>query len=106
MKVFHLRDMVKGWFVGNFNPTALLTKDVEIAVKKYKAGEYEPAHYHKIATEITVIANGEVRINGVTYVCGDIIVIEPNQATDFLAVTDVITTVVKYPGANDDKYIL
>lgn len=97
--------MVKGWFVGNFEPTALLTKDVEVAVKKYKAGDYEPAHYHKIATEITVITDGEVRMNGVTYSSGDIILIEPNQATDFLAITDVITTVVKFPGANDDKYI-
>lgn len=105
MKVFNLRDMVKGWFVGNFKPTALLTKDVEVAVKKYKAGEYEAAHYHKIATEITVITDGEVRMNGITYTSGDIILIEPNQLTDFLAVTDVTTTVVKYPGANDDKYV-
>jgi quercetin dioxygenase-like cupin family protein len=105
MKFFHLKDMVKGWFVGNFEPTALLTQDVEVAVKNYKAGDYEPAHYHKIATEITVIADGEVRMNGVTYSSGDIILIEPNQATDFLAITDVITTVVKFPGAKDDKYI-
>ena len=104
MKVFHLKDMAKGWFVGNFTPTVLSTGDVEVAVKKYKAGEYESAHYHKIATEITVITDGEVRMNGNTFISGDIIVIEPNQATDFLAITDVTTTVVKYPGANDDKY--
>jgi quercetin dioxygenase-like cupin family protein len=96
--------MAKGWFVGNFTPTVLSTGDVEVAVKKYKAGEYESAHYHKIATEITVITDGEVRMNGNTFISGDIIVIEPNQATDFLAITDVTTTVVKYPGANDDKY--
>lgn len=96
--------MVKGWFVGNFAPTVLSTNDVEVAVKKYKAGDYESSHYHKIATEITVITDGQVKMNGVTYSSGAIIVIEPNQATDFLALTDVITTVVKYPGANDDKY--
>ncbi len=73
--------------------------------KKYKAGEYEPTHYHEIAAEITVIADGKVRMNGVTYISGDIILIEPNQVTDFLAITDVITTVVKYPSARDDKYI-
>lgn len=104
MKVFQLDDMVKGWFVGNFAPTVLSTNDVEVAVKKYKAGDYESSHYHKIATEITVITDGQVKMNGVTYSSGAIIVIEPNQATDFLALTDVITTVVKYPGANDDKY--
>ncbi len=105
MKVFRLDDMVKGWFVGNFKPTILSTNEVEVAVKKYKAGDYEPSHYHKIATEITVITDGEVEMNGVTYSTGDIIVIEPNHATDFLALTDVTTTVVKFPGVNDDKYL-
>lgn len=105
MKVFRLDEMVKGWFVGNFSPTVLSTNDVEVAVKKYKAGDYESSHYHKIATEITVITEGQVKMNGVIYSSGAIIVIEPNQATDFLALTDVTTTVVKYPGANDDKYL-
>lgn len=105
MKVFQLGEMVKGWFVGNFNPTVLSTNDVEVAVKKYKAGDYEPSHYHKVATEITVITDGQVKMNGVTYGSGSIIMIEPNQATDFLALTDVTTTVVKYPGVNDDKYL-
>jgi len=104
MKVFNLEDMVKGWFVGNFSPTALSTNQVEVAVKKYKAGEYEPAHHHKIATEITVITDGEVKMNGVIHKAGAILVIEPNHATDFLAITDVTTTVVKYPGVSDDKY--
>lgn len=97
--------MVKGWFVGNFNPTVLSTSDVEVAVKKYKVGDYEHSHYHKIATEITVIVEGQVKMNGVIYQAGSIIVIEPNEATDFLALTNVTTTVVKYPGANDDKYL-
>ncbi len=105
MKIFRLEDMIKGWFVGNFNPTILSTTEVEVAVKNYKAGDYEPSHHHKLATEITVIADGQVRMNGINYSAGAIIVIEPNQATDFLAVTDVITTVVKYPGVNNDKYM-
>jgi hypothetical protein len=105
MKVYQLGDMVKGWFVGNFNPTLLITNDIEVAVKKYKAGDYESSHYHKIATEITVITDGQVKMNGITYSSGAIIVIEPNQATDFLALTEVTTTVVKYPGSNNDKYL-
>ena len=104
MKVFNLDSMTKGWFVGNFTPTVLSTNQVEVAVKKYKAGDYDPAHHHKVATEITVITDGEVRMNGVIYKAGTILVIEPNTPTDFLALTDVTTTVVKYPGANNDKY--
>ena len=105
MKVFSLDDMTKGWFVGNFTPTVLSTNQVEVAIKRYKAGEYEPAHHHKIATEITVITDGEVRMNDIVYRAGAILVIEPNTPSDFLALTDVTTTVVKYPGTNDDKYL-
>ena len=105
MKVAKLEDMIKGWFVGNFEPTLLKTNDVEIAVKEYKKGDYEDKHYHKKATEITVIISGRVKMNGVEYNKGDIIVIEPNEATDFEALEDTINTVVKYPGENNDKYL-
>jgi len=104
MKVAKLEEMVKGWFVGNFEPTLLRTNDVEVAVKIYKKGDYEAKHHHKVATEITVITSGRVRMNGVEYSAGDIIVIEPNEATDFECLEDSMTTVVKYPGANDDKF--
>jgi quercetin dioxygenase-like cupin family protein len=105
MKTARLENMVKGWFVGNFDPTLIRTNDVEVAVKEYSKGDYEDRHYHKISTEITVISSGRVRMNGVEYVKGDIIVIEPNQSTDFEVLEDTITTVVKYPGANNDKYM-
>lgn len=97
--------MVKGWFIGNFDPTLIRTNDVEVAVKVYREGEHEGRHYHKISTEITVITSGRVRMNGVEYIKGDIIVIEPNQSTDFEVLEDTTTTVVKYPGANNDKYM-
>lgn len=97
--------MVKGWFVGNFEPSILKTNDVEVAVKEYKAGDYEPTHYHKVATEITVISEGRVMMNEKTFNKGDIIIIEPNEATDFKALENTITTVVKFPGASNDKYV-
>ncbi len=105
MKTAKLSDMTKGWFVGNFEPTLYKTNDVETAVKSYKAGDHEATHYHKIATEITVIISGTVKINGIEYSQGDIIVMEPNETTDFLAVTDSVNVVVKIPGANNDKYL-
>lgn len=97
--------MIKGWFVGNFEPTIIRTSEVEVAVKEYRKGDREECHHHKIATEITVISMGSVRMNGIKYVKGDIIVINPNESTDFEALEDTITTVVKYPGASCDKYI-
>ena len=106
MKTAKLEDMVKGWFVGNFEPTLLKTNDVEVAVKSYKKGDYEEKHHHKIATEITVILNGRVKMNGVEYKAGDIVVMEPMEATDFECLKDgTQNVVVKYPGVNNDKYI-
>lgn len=105
MKKSHLDQMLKGWFVGDFLPTVLQTRDVEVAVKTYKAGDYEERHYHKVATEITVITQGRVSMNGIEYRQGDIVVIEPLESTDFMALEDCMTTVVKYPGAANDKFL-
>ena len=105
MKTAKLQDMVKGWFIGNFEPSLCKTNDVEVAVKEYKAGDYEDRHHHKIATEYTVIIKGRVRMNGVEYAAGDIIVMEPNESTDFECLEDgTVNVVVKLPGASNDKY--
>ncbi|EGH20306.1 hypothetical protein PSYMO_01929 [Pseudomonas amygdali pv. mori str. 301020] len=50
MKTARLQDMVKGWFVGGFEPAAFNTESCEVGVKIYQAGEKEAAHYHKVAT--------------------------------------------------------
>jgi hypothetical protein len=104
MKHFRLEDMTKGWFVGAFNPTALSTDACEVAVKYYKAGDHEGTHHHKIATELTLILSGRVRMLGREWGEGDIIVIEPGTATDFYAITDATNVVVKMPGVLNDKY--
>ena len=105
MKTARLDDMTKGWFVGNFTPTLFNTNDVEVAVKEYKKGQKEARHHHKIATEITVVISGKIRMNDIVYSKGDIIVMYPNEATDFEALEDTINAVVKIPGANNDKYL-
>ena len=105
MQISKLENMVNGWFVGNFEPTLIKTNDVEVAVKKYKKGDYENKHYHKVATEITVIVSGQVKMNNIVYQQGDIITIKPNIATDFEALENTVCTVVKHPGALNDKYL-
>lgn len=105
MKTFKLDSMTRGWFVGAFEPTAVATNDCEVGLKRYKAGAYEEAHYHKLATEVTLIVEGRALMNGREYAAGDIIVIEPGDVTDFKALTDVTNVVVKTPGALNDKYV-
>jgi quercetin dioxygenase-like cupin family protein len=106
MKVDKLKNFTKGWVVGNFEPSLLKTDDFEVAVKYYKAGDYEEKHYHKVATEITIIAEGSVRMNGELYSKGSVITIEPGEATDFKVLHDTITTVIKFPCVGGDKYLV
>jgi len=105
LKNAHLDDMVKGWFVGNFVPSAFSTDTCEVAVKRYKAGDSEGAHFHKIATEITLVLSGRVQMAGKSWAAGDIVVLNPGEVTSFEAFEDSVTVVVKVPGATNDKYV-
>jgi quercetin dioxygenase-like cupin family protein len=98
--------MVNGWFVGGFNPTALSTTACEVAVKEYKAGTREAAHFHKVATEVTLVLSGRVRMAGKEWSAGDIVVLYPGDITDFEALTDAVNVVVKTPGALNDKFLV
>ncbi len=102
---YKLDDFTKGWFVGNFSPTIVPSDAVEVAVKHYRAGESEAQHFHKIATELTLVVTGRVRMSGEEFGAGEIIKIEPGQATDFVPLTDATTVVVKLPCVRGDKYI-
>lgn len=106
MRTAKLDDMVKGWFIGNFEPSLFKTNDVEVAVKKYRKGDREDAHYHKIATEFTVVLKGRIRMFDREFAEGDIVMVEPGDATDFTALEEAMNVVVKIPGMNDDKYFV
>lgn len=104
MKAGNLKEMVKGWFVGDFDPSVLKTEACEVAVKVYKKGDSETAHFHKVAAEVTLVLAGRVRMCGEEYGEGDIVLIEPGVSTAFEALEDTTTVVVKVPGAKNDKY--
>lgn len=105
MRLLELDGMVRGWFVGPFEPTALHTRDVEVAVKTYAAGESEDRHVHRVATEVTVVVSGTVRMDGREHEAGTIVVLEPGEATDFVAVTEATVVAVKTPAVEGDKYL-
>jgi mannose-6-phosphate isomerase-like protein (cupin superfamily) len=101
-----LAKMVKGWFVGNFLPTLHNTNQFEVAVKKYKKGDNEPAHFHKIATEITVIIEGRAKFNDEIITRDQIVVVQPGEVINFCALEDCSTVVVKFPSVTGDKFII
>lgn len=105
MKALMLKDMKRGWFVGAFEPTALRTDLCEAAVKHFQAGDKEAAHFHKIATEVSVVISGEVKMFNKVWKPGDIVIAEPGDVTSFEALTDAVLSVVKLPGVLNDKYL-
>lgn len=104
MELHRLEDFTGGWFVGNFHPSLMKSTAFEVSIKRYKAGESDVMHHHKIATEFTVIVDGSATMNGTHLISGDIVVINPGESAKFVALSDTTTCVVKSPSVKSDKY--
>jgi len=101
----NIDNFIKGWLVGDFTPSIFNSKDIEVGVKYYKAGDSEGRHVHKLITEYTIVLTGKVRMNESIYSEKSIIKIEPNISTDFECLEDAITLVIKTPSIPSDKHI-
>ncbi|MBV9801647.1 MAG: hypothetical protein JO130_00590 [Solirubrobacterales bacterium] len=106
MTEHNLDQMVRGWFVGDFEPTAYRSSEVEVAIKHYTAGDAEARHVHKVATELTAVVSGSVRMDGRDLHAGDILTLAPGEPCDFLALTDATVVAVKLPAVAGDKYLV
>jgi len=104
MELYNIEEFKRGWIVGDFVPSLIKTKDFEVAVQYWKAEQGEPKHVHRMADEITVIASGSARMNGVTYKTGDVLLIKAGKATDFYPLVDTVTCVIKVPSVIGDKH--
>lgn len=107
MKKYNIKDFIGGWIVGSFSPSIIKTNNYEIAVKYYNKGDCEEKHTHKLADEITLVAQGSVKMNNIQYNKGDIIYIEKKEFTDFEVLDDnTITVVIKTPSIKNDKFFI
>ena len=104
MKIQKINAMWRGWFIGDFEPTALKTKDFEVGLLTHKKGEFWRAHYHKIATEINVLVSGSMTISGKDIFPGDIFVLEPHEIAEPLFHEDCVIVCIKTPSIPGDKY--
>jgi hypothetical protein len=106
MKIFDIKDMYDGWFVGDFFPSALHTALFEVGVKSFSKDDIHQNHYHKIATEINYISKGTVKINGEILTTGKIFVIKPGDPSDISFLEDAEIFVIKLPSIIGDKYLI
>ena len=106
MDILKGKDMIGGWFVGDFEPTAYKTKDFEVSYKTHPKGEIWDNHYHKVATEINYLIRGKMNLSGTTLEEGDIFVLHPGEVAVPEFLTDCELVVVKTPSIKGDKYII
>jgi FkbM family methyltransferase len=106
MNLYKLDEMVGGWFVGNFSPTAFSTKDVEVSYKKHPKGELWDTHYHEHVTEVNLLVRGEMILQGKKLISGDIFILNPYEIADPEFLEDCEIVCVKHPGITNDKIVL
>lgn len=106
MKIDHIKNYKRGWFIGNFNPSILKTDKFEIAVMHHDAGEYVQPHFQKTALEYNVVISGRLRCNGHEFVTGDIFVYDILEVADVVVIEETYILCIKTPSLPDDKVLV
>jgi quercetin dioxygenase-like cupin family protein len=104
MEIKNFSDMKKGWFIGDFEPTAYKTDQFEVSYRTHPKGEVWETHYHKIATEINLLVKGEMILQGRRLKSGDIFILYPYEIADPDFLEDCTVLCVKMPSVPNDKF--
>ena len=105
MDKFSLQNFKGGWVIGNFSPSIFQHTYFEAGIKYFSQGDKEPSHAQKLATEVTIIHEGCVRIGDVILNSGEILVIYPGEFADFEAIAAGSLTCIKFPSIPSDKIL-
>ena len=106
MKTYKIEEFTKGWFVGDFEPSLLKTKQFEVGLLNRIKDQKESLHYHRFSTEITLVVKGKIKIHGKNFEAGDIFIVEPWEVVDPEILEDTQLCVIKVPSIPGDKYII
>lgn len=106
MEISRLEDYKDGWFLGNFEPSTFKTDKFEVCYKHHKKGEPWETHYHKIGTEINLLVEGKMSIQGKYLKSGDIFIIYPWEVADPVFLEDCTVLIVKTPSIPGDKFAI
>lgn len=106
MKTYRLDEMVKGWFIGNFEPTAFKTDLFEVNCRVHPKGEQWEMHYHRTSKEINLLVDGKMIFNDVELSAGDIFIVEPWQISDPCFLEDTTVVCIRIPSINDKNIIV
>ncbi len=102
----NLNNYIKGWLVGDFEPSLFKNKDIEIGVKYYKTGDIDDKHYHKVTKEYTIVIYGKIKMLEKIYGEGDIVEVLPFVENEFQCLENACVLVIKTPSVPNDKYFI
>ena len=105
MKVYSLDDMVRGWFVGDFSPAIVTTPFFELGVLTRKKGENCHNHIHISSTEVNVLLDGKMTLNGTDLKQNDVFILDKNEESDATFHEDCRILVLRVPSITNDKVI-
>lgn len=99
-------EIVGGWFIGDFEPSAYRTKDFEVCYKIHPQGEKWPAHKHEESIEINYLIIGKMTINEVYLEAPTIFILEKGEVAKPEFLEDCELIVVRVPSVPGDKIVV
>tara|TARA_B100000902_G_scaffold399844_1_gene472956 strand:- start:7952 stop:9619 length:1668 start_codon:yes stop_codon:yes gene_type:complete len=105
-KLYKMKDMFRGWYIGNFEPAAYKTKTFEAGYLIHKKGEMWDVHYHEHIKEINFLVKGKMILNDLEINEGDIFIIDKYEIACPIFLEDCYIFVIKVPSVIGDKVIL
>jgi|LauGreDrversion4_2_1035121.scaffolds.fasta_scaffold617702_2 quercetin dioxygenase-like cupin family protein len=106
MIVSKINNFIRGWFIGNFEPSLFKTDNFEVGYLTHKKGEKWPKHYHKESVEINYLIKGKMLIQNKELNSGDLFMFEKGEVADPIFLQDCELIVVKVPSIPNDKYLV
>lgn len=95
---------LNGWLVGQFSPSLVHSKEIEVGFKCIKKGTLADSHYHKLKTEYTILLSGKLRVGDTILTPPSCVVLEPHFENDHDFLEDSIILIINTPSVQGDKY--
>lgn len=99
-------DNLNGWFVGDFEPNLICSKDIEFGFKRIPANTKPDYHFHKFKTEYTILLEGKILLENSNQTIKPItcIKLNPFDKNDQYFLEDCLILIVNSPSVKNDKF--
>ena len=106
IQICKIEDMFRGWFVGNFEPSAFKHTGIEIGYLLHKKGEKWQTHYHNNLIEVNLLTEGKMILNDIEINKNEIFVINKKVIACPIFLEDCYIICIKMPSILGDKIVI